>query len=57
MHVATGYCEGCGRLIDEIAAWSKMDDDAKWQVLEQLPARMTALAQLGVAVLDSGAGK
>ena len=34
----TGWCEGCLRTIDEIAAWGTMDDDDKravWQRLEQ----------------------
>lgn len=29
MNSASGLCEGCWRTLDEIAAWSKMDDDAK----------------------------
>jgi predicted Fe-S protein YdhL (DUF1289 family) len=38
MDPVTGYCEGCLRTIDEIAAWSAMADDDKravWQRLEQ----------------------
>jgi predicted Fe-S protein YdhL (DUF1289 family) len=33
-----GLCEGCLRTIDEIAAWSTLDDDAKervWEAIEQ----------------------
>jgi predicted Fe-S protein YdhL (DUF1289 family) len=34
---ATGFCEGCLRTIDEIAAWSRMDDAGKrsvWRAIE-----------------------
>jgi len=29
MDAATGLCEGCLRTLDEIAAWSTMDDAAR----------------------------
>ncbi|MFZ5545422.1 MAG: DUF1289 domain-containing protein [Pseudomonadota bacterium] len=38
MSPATGLCEGCLRTIDEIAAWSTLDDEAKnavWTAIEQ----------------------
>jgi predicted Fe-S protein YdhL (DUF1289 family) len=38
MSPGTGWCEGCYRTIDEIAAWSVMDDDEKrmvWRLLDQ----------------------
>ena len=38
MDAATGWCEGCFRTLDEIAAWSRLDDSAKravWQEIEQ----------------------
>lgn len=37
MDAASGLCEGCLRTIDEIAAWSAMDDDARrcvWGAIE-----------------------
>lgn len=40
MHPGTGWCEGCMRTIDEIAAWSRMDNGAKRLVWAQLPERM-----------------
>ena len=43
MSAATGWCEGCFRTRDEIAAWSCADDDSKrgiWKIIEQ---RMAAL--------------
>jgi uncharacterized protein len=39
MDSATGWCEGCLRTIDEIVAWSGLDDVAKRQVWSLLPAR------------------
>ncbi|HEU5294719.1 MAG TPA: DUF1289 domain-containing protein [Burkholderiaceae bacterium] len=38
MDAATGWCEGCLRTIDEIAAWGSMADDDKravWRALDQ----------------------
>ena len=35
----TGLCEGCLRSIDEIAAWSGLDDAGKRAVWERLAAR------------------
>lgn len=52
MHEASGWCAGCGRTLDEIAAWSVLDDAAKRAVWALLPAR---LAQLPPEVKD-GAG-
>jgi predicted Fe-S protein YdhL (DUF1289 family) len=40
MHPDTGLCEGCLRTIDEIAAWSRMDNPAKLAVWAQLPERL-----------------
>lgn len=36
---ATGWCAGCLRTIDEIAAWGSLDDRAKSAVWKLLPAR------------------
>jgi len=36
MDAASGLCIGCRRTIDEIAAWSRMDDEGKravWQAI------------------------
>ena len=48
MHEPTGWCEGCGRTLDEIAAWSRLDDDAKRMVWQVLPARQSRLRELGL---------
>lgn len=39
MDPRTGWCEGCARTIDEIAAWSAMSDDDKRAVWIALDAR------------------
>lgn len=43
MNPATGYCDGCLRSIDEIVAWTRLDDAGKHAVLAQLPARRAAV--------------
>jgi predicted Fe-S protein YdhL (DUF1289 family) len=40
----TGWCEGCLRTLDEIAAWSGLDNPQKRAVWKELPARRVALA-------------
>lgn len=47
MEAASGLCAGCWRTIDEIAAWSRMDDDAKRQVWQAI-----ALRKAGAPVTD-----
>ncbi len=39
----TGWCEGCGRSLDEIAAWASLDDDEKMAVWDDLARRRTEL--------------
>jgi uncharacterized protein len=39
MDTASGLCIGCCRTLDEIAAWSLLDDAGKRRVLAALPAR------------------
>lgn len=41
MDAATGLCAGCLRTIDEIAAWSTLDDDAKRAVWLRVEQRQT----------------
>lgn len=43
MNPVSGLCEGCQRTIDEIAAWSRMDDPEKravWRMIEERRARI-----------------
>lgn len=42
MDAGSGLCTGCWRTLDEIAAWSVLDDDAKRSVWVQLEARRAA---------------
>lgn len=43
MSAATGWCEGCFRTRDEIAAWSRADDDSKRGIWKNIERRMAAL--------------
>ena len=45
----SGWCEGCLRTLDEIAAWSRLGNDAKrgvWRIIEQRAARSLAAGKL-----------
>jgi uncharacterized protein len=37
------YCIGCGRSMDEIAAWSSITDTERHAITNRLPARLTRL--------------
>ena len=39
MDARTGWCEGCLRTLDEIAAWAKLGDADKRAVWQQLDER------------------
>jgi predicted Fe-S protein YdhL (DUF1289 family) len=39
MSAHNGFCVGCYRTLDEIAAWSVLDAAAKRAIVEALPAR------------------
>jgi predicted Fe-S protein YdhL (DUF1289 family) len=47
MDPATGWCLGCARTIEEIAAWASLDNGGKRRVWKLLPARREVLAQRG----------
>lgn len=53
MHPDTGWCEGCLRTIDEIAAWSRMDNPARRAVWAQLPQRLAQRLQLDARAQDA----
>lgn len=40
----SGFCAGCFRTLDEIAAWSVLDDEEKRAVWSALPERGAAAA-------------
>jgi predicted Fe-S protein YdhL (DUF1289 family) len=39
---ATGFCVGCFRTLDEIAAWGSLDDNARREIWRAIKARRTA---------------
>jgi uncharacterized protein len=43
MDAPTGLCTGCWRTIDEIVAWSAMDDTCKQQVWMLIEQRRTEI--------------
>ena len=45
--VVSGWCEGCLRTLDEIATWSRMDDDDKRVVWARLDERRQSMAGAG----------
>ena len=55
MDERSGWCEGCLRTIDEIAAWSVLPDDAKRALLATLPQRRVEWRRLRAARPEAGA--
>ncbi len=39
MDAASGLCRGCHRTLDEIAAWSRLDDAARTNILAAVASR------------------
>lgn len=39
MDAPTGWCEGCLRTLEEITAWSSLDEPARRHICRALPAR------------------
>ncbi len=48
---ATGWCEGCLRTLDEIAAWPALPEDGKRAVWVQLSRRRVQVRRLRVAAV------
>ena len=48
MDPSTGWCVGCARTLEEIAAWSTLPDAQKLAVWKALPARRDELASRGL---------
>ena len=44
LDASTGWCEGCLRTMDEIAAWGSIDDATRREIWKRLPGRRQALA-------------
>ena len=38
----SGLCLGCGRTLDEIVRWGRMDEDERRALMATLPARLHA---------------
>lgn len=45
MEERSGWCEGCARTLDEIAAWSTLSEADKLAVWDQLALRRAQLAE------------
>ncbi|MEM8631026.1 MAG: DUF1289 domain-containing protein [Pseudomonadota bacterium] len=45
IHPTERLCTGCLRTIEEITAWSRMDPEARREVLDALPERAPRLKQ------------
>ncbi|SHI80869.1 hypothetical protein SAMN05444000_103118 [Shimia gijangensis] len=43
IHPEERLCTGCLRSIDEITRWSKMDNDERHTIIQELPARAPRL--------------
>jgi len=54
---ATGWCAGCLRTIDEIAAWGSLDNAGKRAVLKHLPARRAERDRRDVDMASRSAGE
>jgi len=39
----TGYCFGCGRTRDEVAAWTQYSDAERDRIMAELPARLAGV--------------
>lgn len=50
----TGWCEGCLRTIDEIAAWGRMDEAARRAVWRKLSERRVQLDSAGMPRRENG---
>ena len=42
---ATNVCTGCGRTLDEVAAWSQLSNAQRRDVVARCPARLAALRE------------
>jgi hypothetical protein len=56
MDGATGWCAGCLRTLDEIAAWSTLDETAKHAVWQRLDERRLQWQGLGRPMPDAVKG-
>lgn len=45
IHRESGFCTGCFRTLDEIAAWGSYSDDQRAQLMDTLPDRKPLLSK------------
>ncbi|MGO4915347.1 DUF1289 domain-containing protein [Pseudogemmobacter sp. W21_MBD1_M6] len=45
IHPAERLCTGCLRSIDEITAWSRMTNEARAALMDELPTRASRIAK------------
>jgi predicted Fe-S protein YdhL (DUF1289 family) len=57
MDARSRLCEGCGRTLNEIAAWSRLDAARRREILTVLPARIRAAAEAGGCGVEAGPGQ
>ena len=46
---ATGLCEGCGRTLDEIAAWSALSEAERRRIMADLDRRRAGMGPASAA--------
>lgn len=44
VNAETRHCEGCGRTLREIAQWSRLTDNERAAIMDQLPDRRARIA-------------
>jgi predicted Fe-S protein YdhL (DUF1289 family) len=49
LHPVSLLCVGCGRSLEEIAAWIVLDKKERARIMAQLPSRLKAMACAAVA--------
>lgn len=57
---ADGLCLGCGRSLDEIAAWGNLEAGERRQIMRVLAERMAdrkPLGEAGASTVDRGASR
>lgn len=45
VHPQARICTGCYRSIDEISQWSKLSNDERSQIMDELPGRAASLTK------------
>ncbi|EJT05582.1 DUF1289 domain-containing protein [Rhizobium sp. CCGE 510] len=44
LNLATGFCAGCGRTLQEIGSWVSYSDTERRRIMALLPARLAGVA-------------